>query len=194
MEVCNASRRRRCGILRRRNFGACPREVIPLNKQTKKQLTALPPPLASPERERRENNATDGETPGAHATGSPGTRKRKATANRFGILNEFIDCSLAGLSKTELLVWFTLYRDTRNGTARTSQTDIARRGGVSKRAVQYATRRLEKRGLLRCVFRGGLNRGPSRWQVLPTGKKTDQPPKRQAKLRSSALTQKDVSH
>ncbi len=115
------------------------------------------------------------------ATKAPAKANRKATANRFGVLNEFVDCSLAGLTKAELIVWFTLYRDTRNGTARTSQADIARRGGISKRAVQYATGRLVRRGLLRCVFKGGINQGPSRWRVLPStkqprGKEPGQPP------------------
>ena len=100
-----------------------------------------------------------------------GENCRKTAANRFAVLNEFVDCSLAGLSKVELMVWLVLYRDTRNGTARTSQADIARRGGVSVRAVQYATSRMERRGLLRCVYRGGLNRGPNRWRVLPAASK-----------------------
>jgi len=146
--------------------------VILLNNRTEKQLTTLPPPLES---------SAPVAKPQAERLGKNGKANRKATANRFGVLNEFVDCSLAGLSKTELIVWFTLYRDTRNGTARTSQTDLARRGGVSVRAVQYATRRLEKRGLLRCVYRGGLNRGPSRWQVLAATKKTNDPPERLAK-------------
>ncbi len=116
------------------------------------------------------------------ASPEPGQREttdkpnRKATAGRFAVLNEFVDCSLAGLTKADLIVWLVLYRDTRNGTARTSQANIALRGGVSVRAVQYATRRLEKCGLLRCVYRGGLNRGPSRWRVLPATSKPREPP------------------
>lgn len=135
-----------------------------------KQLPKLPPPInsqASPERKRRDSPNTDD---------SKTKPNRKATANRFGVLNEFVDCSLSGLTKTELIIWFTLYRDTRNGTARTSQADIARRGGVSVRAVQYSMRQLIQRGLLQCVYHGGINRGPSRWRVLPTGKKNTQPP------------------
>lgn len=99
-------------------------------------------------------------------TGKP---NRKGVG-RFAVLNEFVDCSLAGLTKVELVVWLVLYRDTRDGTARTSQTDIARRSGVSRRSIQKAMHRLEKRGFLRCVHRGGLNRGTSRWRVLPIGK------------------------
>lgn len=135
-----------------------------MDSKDPKRLPPLPPPLepvASPEPEQRETSDKP---------------NRKATANRFGVLNEFVDCSLAGLTKSELIVWLTLYRDTRNGTARTSQADIARRGGVSVRAVQYATSRMEKRGLIRCVYQGGLNQGPSRWQVLPSASKPREPP------------------
>lgn len=96
---------------------------------------------------------------------SRGKRNRRATADRFGVLNAFVDCSLAGLSRSELATWLCLYRDTRNGTASTGQADIARRAGLSVRAVQKAIGRLCKRGLLVVVFRGGLNRGPSRYRV-----------------------------
>lgn len=92
---------------------------------------------------------------------------RKRTANRFATLNQFIDETLATLCRGDIAVWLILYRDTRNGTARTSQADIARRSGLSVRGVAKAMRRLEKRGLLRVVYRGGLNRGASRYRVLP---------------------------
>ncbi len=99
--------------------------------------------------------------------GTKATRKRgtKATRKRFEVLNTFVDCSLAGLSRIELATWFVLYRDTKNGTACTSQTDIARRAGCSVRGVRKATAKLEKCGLLVCVYRGGLNRGASRYRV-----------------------------
>jgi hypothetical protein len=96
---------------------------------------------------------------------TPKKRTNKLSRDRFGVLNAFVDCSLAGLSKTELATWLCLYRDTRNGTACTSQSDIARRVGCSVRGVQLAVARLRKRGLLVVVFRGGLNRGPSRYRV-----------------------------
>ena len=96
---------------------------------------------------------------------TPKKRTNKLSRDRFGVLNAFVDCSLAGLSKTELATWLCLYRDTRNGTACTSQCDIARRAGCSVRAVQLAIARMQKRGLLVLVYRGGLNRGPSRYRV-----------------------------
>ncbi|NOY28979.1 MAG: winged helix-turn-helix transcriptional regulator, partial [Planctomycetes bacterium] len=61
-------------------------------------------------------------------------------------------------------------RDTRDGTARTSQTDIARRAGISERAVRLAIRQLEPLGLLTVVYRGGLNRGASRYRIVPLTK------------------------
>lgn len=95
----------------------------------------------------------------------PRKRGTKATQKRFEVLNTFVDNSLAGLSRIELATWLCLYRDTRNGTACTSQCDIARRAGCSVRAVQLAIARMRKRGLLVLVYRGGLNRGPSRYRV-----------------------------
>ncbi len=107
--------------------------------------------------------------------GRPGSdAKRNAKRNagdRFGVLNGFVDCSMAGLSRSELATWLILYRDTRNGTVATSQTYIAKRAGLSVRAVKTAVARLKDRGLLVVVFTGGLNRGPSRYRVESMAKK-----------------------
>jgi DNA-binding GntR family transcriptional regulator len=59
-----------------------------------------------------------------------------------------------------------LYRDTKNGTARTSITDIARRAGSSRRTVLRAVANLVRRRLLQVVHRGGLGRGTSVYRVL----------------------------
>ena len=115
-------------------------------------------------------------------TGEPRTRQstdakqrgnrpsKRQTADRFGVLNAFVDCSMGTLSKAELATWLCLYRDTRNGTACTSQADIARRAGLSVRAVKYAVQRLVAVGLLVRVHKGGLNQGPSRYRVESLGK------------------------
>lgn len=110
-----------------------------------------------------------------------GEAKRK-TRDRFDTLNAFVDCSMKGLSKAELATWFVLYRDTKNGTACTAQTDIARRAGLSVRAIRYAVQRLVECGLLIVVYQGGLKRGPTRFRVEPL-----------RKLASSSKRQKDVS-
>jgi len=99
-----------------------------------------------------------------------GKPSRRNTADRFAVLNAFVDAGMVGLSRVEALTWLVLYRDTRNGTACTGEDDIAKRIGCSKRAVVNAVGRLRRRGLLVQVFKGGINRGPSRYRVVPIPK------------------------
>jgi biotin operon repressor len=106
---------------------------------------------------------------GSRAKGKP-VRK---TADRFAVLNAFVDAGMVGLSRVETMTWLVLYRDTRNGTACTSMVSIAARAGCSKQAVVNATKRLRRRGLLVQVFKGSNLRGPSRYHVLSVPK----PPK-----------------
>ncbi len=96
--------------------------------------------------------------------GKQDTPKTKA-GERFAVLNAFVDFALADLNRGELAVWFVLFRDTRDGTARTSYDDIAGRAGLNRRNVGRALRRLEQRGLVKIVHRGGLRRGVSRYRV-----------------------------
>ena len=96
-----------------------------------------------------------------------GTSNRRKTADRFAVLNSFIDITMANLTRNEIAVWLVLYRDSRDEIARTSQVDIARRAGVTDRTVRNVMRKLERRGLLKIVYRGGLNSGPSRYRVIP---------------------------
>ena len=63
------------------------------------------------------------------------TARRKTSKRdsrlRFEMLNAFVDTGMADLSRAELAVWLILYRDTkRDGTARASLDDLARRGGI----------------------------------------------------------------
>jgi len=111
---------------------------------------------------------------GEKAKGKPARRK---AADRFAVLNAFVDAGMMGLSRVELATWFALYRDTRDGTACTSEESIAKRAGCSRRAVTKAIGKLRRRGLLVQVFKGGINRGPSRYRVVPMPK----PPKQQGK-------------
>jgi hypothetical protein len=98
----------------------------------------------------------------SHAKG----RKPRADG-RFQTLNTFVDFSMAELKRADLVVWLTLYRDSRDGVARTSQAQIAKRGGLTVRAVKVAVAKLAKVGLLKVVHQGGQERGISRYQVLP---------------------------
>jgi hypothetical protein len=101
------------------------------------------------------------------AKGKPG---RRNTADRFAVLNAFVDAGMVGLSRVEAMTWLVLYRDTWDGTACTSEENIGKRIGCSKRAVVAAVGRLRRRGLLIQVFKGGINRGPSRYRVVPIPK------------------------
>lgn len=93
--------------------------------------------------------------------------KRKA-ANRFQVLNAFVDRRMAQLSPSEITTWLILYRDTKpDGTARTSQADLGRRAGVDARTVRRAIANLKRRGLLKVIRRGDLRGGPSSYAVLP---------------------------
>lgn len=96
-----------------------------------------------------------------------GRGDRRETADRFAVLNAFVDRSMADLTRAELAVWMVLYRDTRNGTARTSADDIGRRIGVSTRRTLDAIARLRRRELVDRLYKGGLNRGPSVYRVHP---------------------------
>jgi DNA-binding transcriptional ArsR family regulator len=120
---------------------------------------AEPPPMETP------GPAPSSRPCRSKAKGRPDGSKAKA-GERFAVLNRFVDFVLADLSRGEIAVWLVLYRDTRDGTARTSYDDIARRAGLNRRNVGRALRRLERRGLVKAVYRGGLGRGMSRYRVL----------------------------
>lgn len=122
--------------------------------------SATLPPIKQTETRSKANNTN----------ANPKQPPKKNTAGRFAVLNAFVDCSLSGLRRSEIAVWLVLYRDVRDGSVRTSQADIARRAGLSDRAVRSALAKLEQLGLLVCIFRGGLNRGTTRYRVEPLAK------------------------
>jgi Helix-turn-helix domain len=100
--------------------------------------------------------------------GEPKQRKRK-TADRFAVLNAFIDLTAGELPRSEVMVWLVLYRDTKNGVAKTSQADIARRAGINVRTARRAIGRLRDHRLLYVVRHGGLRQGPTTYRVHPLG-------------------------
>jgi hypothetical protein len=102
-----------------------------------------------------------------HPVAEGGTPKGRAGGGRFGVLNRFVDCTMRRLSKNDLAVWMVLYRDTRDGVARTFESDIARRGGMSPRTVVRAVQRLVDAGLLEVLHRGSPRGGPSTYRVYP---------------------------
>ena len=93
---------------------------------------------------------------------------RRESRLRFEMLNAFVDTGMADLSRAELAVWLILYRDTqRNGVARASLDDLARRGGMNRQTASRAVGRLARRKMLQVIRRGGLNCGPSAYRVFP---------------------------
>lgn len=112
--------------------------------------------------------------PKPHTTSNNGNPKKpkqtKDTGDRFGTINNFVDFTLRGLSRNEVAVWLVLWRDTKDATARTAQTDIARRAGIGLRTAVRIINRLEGKGLLQIVYRGGLNRGMNVYRVVPLAK------------------------
>ena len=106
----------------------------------------------------------------SEANGSTKTARRtkRRSSLRFELLNAFVDGGMSDLSRAELAVWLTLYRDTKpSGTARASLDDLARRGGMDRQTASRAVGKLERRKMLRVLRRGGLNRGPSTYRVFP---------------------------
>src|SRR5690348_14547199 len=94
------------------------------------------------------------------------TSKVKGKAGeRFRVLNAFIDFTLGDLNRGEIVCWLILFRDTRDGVATTSQTSIARRAGISDRAVRKALGRLVKKGLVQIVKQGRIGAGPSTYRI-----------------------------
>jgi hypothetical protein len=133
-------------------------------------------PAAADEPDAAELPARDARRQAADREGRDGNKAKGKAAGRkagerFAVLNAFVDFAAGTLNRGELLTWLVLYRDTRDGTAATSQADIARRTGLCKRTVIAALQRLEAAGLLKRVHRGGLRRGVSRYRVF--GLRTD---------------------
>lgn len=88
------------------------------------------------------------------------------TQGRFAEINGFVDCTLAHLTPSAVAVWLILWRDTKpNGLARTGQADLARRAGVTERAVRKALVQLIAAKLLKVVRRGRAGAGPSAYRV-----------------------------
>lgn len=96
------------------------------------------------------------------------SQRTVVTTNRFDEINTFVDYTMAQLPRAEAYVWWVLWRDTKPcGTAKTSMNDIARRIGSTRRSVVTAIAKLEKRGLLTVVYRGGLDKGNNVYRVHP---------------------------
>ena len=112
---------------------------------------------------------------GKRASTRPAGRKGKAKpakrsrrhSGRWGVLNAFVDMTAGTLPRAALAVWLVLFRDTRNGVARTGVASLAKRVGCDRRNVLRSLRLLVDRGLVDVVHRGGKWRGCSTYKVTP---------------------------
>ncbi len=122
-------------------------------------MVGLPPMESNHPRSPRTTSAS------SKAKGKP---NRRRTANRFAVLNAFLDMTAGALTRAELLTWLILYRDTKpDGTTRTAQADIARRANTDARTIRRALVRLGAHGLVRIVWQGGFRKGASVYAVAP---------------------------
>jgi len=122
--------------------------------------------LTEAEQRTRDARRQAADTDGRGQSRAKGKADGRRTADRFATLNAFVDFTAGTLNRAELLTWLVLYRDTKaDGTARTSQADLARRAGVNVRTAKRAVVTLCRRGLLTVVFRANLRRGPSVYRV-----------------------------
>ncbi|MCA9199593.1 MAG: helix-turn-helix domain-containing protein [Planctomycetales bacterium] len=87
---------------------------------------------------------------------------------RFHQVNDFVDIAMANLNRGEIAVYMVLWRDERDGCVRVSQESIASRAGMQKRNCQKAIKSLSTKGFIKVVRQGGLNRGPSIYQIQKT--------------------------
>lgn len=83
-------------------------------------------------------------------------------------LNRFLDTTARELTPAAALVWVTLLRDERGGTARTAVTHLARRCGLSDRTVKRHLAVLKKRGLVEVVIPGARGAGPTEYRLHAT--------------------------
>lgn len=118
--------------------------------------------------EQAAREAAAAERPAAPPKPAAGRAARPVSAgdaSRWPTLNSFVDGAMGDLSRVELAVWLVLFRDVRDGTARTGMTDIARRSGCHRGSVVRAVQSLQARGLIRLVRRGRKNGGTSVYVV-----------------------------
>ena len=86
----------------------------------------------------------------------------------FKNLAGFVDDGVRSLTRSELAVYLILMRDTKpDGTARAGLTDLATRGGLSKRSASRSVQSLIGRGVLQ-VVRHGVSGKPTVYTIFPT--------------------------
>ena len=139
-----------------------------------------------------ESNGHADPTQSGHAPPEPKPKGRGAGSlvAKIKLANAFLDETYARLKPVQRDVWLILWRDERDGLARTAQQDIARRcGDRNENAIQRAITELVKLGLLVVVERGRVGKGPSSYQlhadIDPARARASTPRQRGAQPRAS---------
>jgi hypothetical protein len=97
-------------------------------------------------------------------------KRRNRSTYFFETFNAFVDCGVRHLSRSKVVAYLVLLRDTKpDGTTRTSYGDIAARGGMSRMSAIRAVRSLIQRGVVEVVRRGGRGIGSTTYCVVPGG-------------------------
>lgn len=114
----------------------------------------------------------------ADAVVGPSSQVNSVKPSRFTVLNRFIDESVRLLTNAEAATWFVLFRNVKpNGLACMAHSQIAEKLGCDRRTVARALKKLEAKGLITVVKRGGLNRGSNVYRVHATPRRvTPTPP------------------
>jgi len=99
-----------------------------------------------------------------------GRRSRRGSrrhAERWRLVNRFLDDDAGSMSRGAVLVWLALWRDTKaDGMACASIGNLAGRIRGSRNTVCRALSSLESRGLVEVVRRGSVNGGATVYRVL----------------------------
>ena len=99
---------------------------------------------------------------------SPPKASRKSP-DRWAALNALVDVQLRDLTAAETAVWLILFRDVRNGVAKTGMSDIAARAGITRRGVVKAMKGLRDKQLVDVIKRGTVAGIPNTYRVRGTG-------------------------
>jgi hypothetical protein len=88
------------------------------------------------------------------------THRKRISLERWKVFNDFVDQGVAKLKlRSEIAVYLILFRDTKpTGLARTSLTELARRGGMSERQASRALRSLIRRGKVHVICKAAGQR------------------------------------
>jgi hypothetical protein len=101
----------------------------------------------------------------SRAAAIPSVIRSTKSQERFKMLNRFIDDIMGSLSPSQVKVWLCLYRDSRDGVAKSAQDYIAKRCGLKRPTVSTTITELEQLGLVETIHQGGVNRGFSWYRV-----------------------------